>query len=447
MSTLALATACAGLIGMGLIAYAVMGGADFGGGIWDLFATGRLAERQRQAIANALGPVWEANNVWLIYVIVVTWTAFPPVYATVSTALFIPVVLALIGIIFRGAAFGFLSHYGRRAGMASIWGRVFSVASTITPFLLGMIAGAIAGGAITLTHGSAVNVNYWTVWISPFSFACGAFAVGLCSVLAATYLTVEARTAGDMPLVAAFRQRAIVAGAVTALLGAIAAVVAEYQAPLLWSGLVGSALPLSLGAVLIGLATAAALLLGFYQSARLLVAAETACIFAAWAIAQYPYLIIPSLTLTNAASPRPVLLAAVLASLAGMVILLPSLWYLFTIFKGPRGTPRLTAAKLADEGLRRAFADRDRVAPAPVGPPPPTPTARPPVRAVAASSRAAQPEGQPRVRSSTAWLTAALAAAAIVPVVVWLGRQLWRAIRALAGLLRWPGGGHHAGAS
>jgi cytochrome d ubiquinol oxidase subunit II len=356
MSTLTLATICAGLIGLGLIAYAVLGGADFGGGIWDLLATGRYAERERQAVANALGPVWEANNVWLVYVIVVTWTAFPAVYATVSTALFVPVVLVLIGIICRGAAFGFRSHYGRQAGMASVWGRVFSVASSITPFLLGMIAGTIARGAIQIVHG-AVSVNYLTVWISPFSFACGAFAIGLCSVLAATYLTVEAQSSGDLPLVAAFLVRALVAGAVTALIGAIAAILAKAEAPVLWAGLTGSALPLSLAAVLIGLATAATLLLGYYAAARLLVAAETACIFAAWGVAQYPYLIVPSLTLANAATTPSVLVAVIIASGAGMVILFPSLWYLFHIFKGPSAQqPKVTAAQLANDGFARAWA-------------------------------------------------------------------------------------------
>src|SRR5690348_2886704 len=301
MSTSVLATFCAGLIGLGLIAYAVLGGADYGGGVWDLLATGRLAERQRAAIAHAIGPVWEANNVWLIYVITVTWTAFPIVYAAVSTALFVPVVLALVGIILRGAAFGFRSQYAQRAGVAVAWGYIFSIASTITPFLLGAIAGAIAGGAIRVRAGTVevIGANYLTIWITPFALACGAFAVALCAVLAATYLTVEAETAGDLALVAAFRERALVSGAVTAGIGAVAALLARVQSPLLWEGLVGRALPLSSGAVLIGVVTAVALLLKYYQAARLLVAAETACILAAWGVAQYPLLIVPDITIQN----------------------------------------------------------------------------------------------------------------------------------------------------
>jgi cytochrome d ubiquinol oxidase subunit II len=365
MSTLTLATICAALIWFALIAYAVLGGADFGGGVWDLLARGPRAERERAAIASALGPVWEANNVWLIFVIVLTWTTFPIVYAAISTALFIPLTLALVGIIFRGAAFGFRSAYGRRIGAAQAWGYVFSVASVITPFLLGMIAGAIAGGDIHV-HGQEVVANYWTTWTTPFAFACGAFALGLCAVLAATYLTAEAQTNGDHQMLGVFLPRAILAGAVTAVIGAIAALLARWEEPVLWAGLVGRALPLSLGAVLVGLATAATLILGRYRLARMLVAAEAALIIAAWGVAQYPYLIVPDLTLQNAASPASTLTLAIICSLLGMLILLPALWYLFVIFKIPTGArPQETAASFAlslqqqEDGAPVKHDDRD----------------------------------------------------------------------------------------
>lgn len=352
----ALANISAGLVGAGLIAYATLGGADFGGGVWDLLARGPRARQQREAIAHAIGPVWEANNVWLIYVITVTWTTFPLVYASVSTALFIPIVLALVGIVLRGAAFGLRSQYAERAGIASAWGYVFNSASLISPFLLGALAGAIASGHIHI-HNGVVQANYWTTWTTPFALTCGAFAVGLCATLAATYLIVEARAAGDADLREDFRARALLAGAVTAALGALAAVLGAIESPLLWSGLVGKALPLSLGAMLIGLATAYTLIRGRYVIARYLVAGEIACILAAWAVAQYPYLIIPDVTIASAAAPESVLLATTLASAAGMVILLPSLWYLFYIFKGrPRLSPEQTAANMAEQGFRLTFA-------------------------------------------------------------------------------------------
>jgi cytochrome d ubiquinol oxidase subunit II len=202
------------------------------------------------------------------------------------------------------------------------------------------------------------QANYWTTWTTPFALTCGTFAVSLCATLAAVYLAAEADTASDAELRGDFRVRALIAGAVTAALGALAALLAAFEAPRLWSGLIGKALPISLAAMLIGLGAAYTLLIGRYTLARYLVAGEMACILAAWAVAQYPYLIIPDVTIANASAPSSVLLAATLASAAGMALLLPSLWYLFYIFKGrPQGAPRVTAASLADEGLRAAFTE------------------------------------------------------------------------------------------
>ena len=341
-----LAALSAALVFVALIAYAVLGGADFGGGVWDMLARGPTAQRQRAAIARGMGPVWESNNVWLIFVLVVTWTAFPIVFAGVSTALFIPITLALVGIVLRGASFSFRSNYGVEIGAGVRWGYVFGIASVITPFLLGTVAGALASGGIRISGSgpsAQVSANIWTTWTTPFALSCGAFAIGLCSVLSATYLTVDARNSGDEALARGFQQRALVAGAVTAGLGALAAVLAISEAPTLWRGLIGGALPLSIGAVVLGLATAAALLRGAYLIARVLVAAETACILLAWAGAQWPYLIVPDVTVENAASPASVLGPLLIVAVIGLVILLPSLWYLLSIFKR-RPTPQGPAA-------------------------------------------------------------------------------------------------------
>jgi cytochrome bd ubiquinol oxidase subunit II len=332
MSQSTLATLSAILAWVALIAYAVLGGADFGGGIWDLLARGPAATRERTTIARAMGPVWESNNVWLIFVLVVTWTAFPIVYAGVSTALFIPITLVVIGIVLRGASFSFRSNYGLEVGSGVRWGHVFNIASIITPFLFGTMAAALASGGIRVS-GQQVQANPWTTWTTPFALSCGAFALALCSVLSATYLAVEAYNKGEQDLAQTFRRRAIVAGAVTAVFGAIAAILASVQAPILWHGLIGRALPLSLGAVLLGLATAAALLRGLYQVARVLVVALTVCILAAWAIAQWPYLIVPDVTINNAASPASVLGPMLIVALIGLAVLLPALWYLFRVFK------------------------------------------------------------------------------------------------------------------
>lgn len=354
MSQSTLAALAAALAWVALIAYAVLGGADFGGGIWDLLASGSRAERQRAVIARGMGPVWESNNVWLIFVLVVTWTAFPIVYAGISTALFIPITLAVIGIVLRGAAFSFRSNYGREVGSGVRWGYVFSIASTITPFLFGTIAGALASGNIRVSTGPSLQVqdNPWTTWTTPFALTCGLFAVALCSVLAATYLTIDARKAGDDAVAEDFRLRALVAGAVTAALGALAAVLAISEAPTLWQGLIGKALPFAIAAVVIGLATAAALLRHLDYLARVLVAAETACIFLAWGVAQWPYLIVPDVTVDNGASPASVLGPLLIVSVLGLVILLPSLWYLFTVVKR---TPRPSTPSAGTGATTAAF--------------------------------------------------------------------------------------------
>ena len=333
MSGVVLAYLSAVLAWAAIIAYAVLGGADFGGGVWDLLATGPNREKQRQAIALALGPVWEANNVWIIFVIVVTWTAFPYVYSTVSTALFVPIALAVVGIVLRGAAFGFRAHISASVGVGRLWGHIFSATSVITPFLLGTVAGALSSGHIHF-HNFQVSASFWTTWTTPFALACGAFALGLCTVLAATYLTVEAQTANDAPLVEAFRNRAIISGAITAAIGLVAAILAYFEAPILWRGLVGKALPLSLAAVLIGLATAGALFRRRYRAARILVAGEAVFILAAWAVGLAPYLVVPDLTIDNAASPPITQALLLITSVIGLALILPSLWFLLAVFKG-----------------------------------------------------------------------------------------------------------------
>ena len=158
----------AGLVWLALTAYGVLGGADFGGGIWDLFSYGKLAERQRSAIINALGPVWEANNVWLIFAIVLTFTGFPTVFSALSQALFIPLTIALLGITLRGAAFVFRNYTPRSNFQYELWGRTFSAASIITPFMFGVSAGAIVGGNIRFSNG-ITTANYFTTWITPFA--------------------------------------------------------------------------------------------------------------------------------------------------------------------------------------------------------------------------------------------------------------------------------------
>lgn len=332
------------ILWLSLIAYAVLGGADFGGGIWDFFAFGKEAERQRSLIGQALGPVWEANHVWLIFLIVGLFTAFPPAFSILSTALFVPFTLAVIGIVLRGAAFIFRAN--SEAVTSKVWGRVFSTASTITPFFFGTAAAAVASGQVHV-QGGRVQTDLLTGWTTPFALTIGALALSLCAVLAAVNLIIEAQHNNDAELVEAFRRRAMIAGAITLVLDAAAFILSPFQAPLLWHGLLDHALPLAIATALIGLGAATSLFLRRYRLARVLAFTTTALIFASWGLSQFPYLVPVAVTINNAASPPSTLLALLIGTIIGMALLLPSLWFLFHVFRGKH--PALNVQEKAAE--------------------------------------------------------------------------------------------------
>jgi cytochrome d ubiquinol oxidase subunit II len=321
---------------LAIIAYAVLGGADFGGGVWDLLASGPLADRQQKLIREAIGPVWEANHVWLIFLIVGLFTAFPSAFSILSVVLFVPFTLALVGIVLRGAAFIFHANAPQATRSRTLWLRTFSASSTITPFLLGACAAAIASGQIHAPgrlQAPPLETASAALWLSPFALTVGAMAVSLCAVLAAIYLIVEAEQAADRQLVAAFRLRALIAGALTAFFGGLGLIQAPFAAPLLWEGILPHAWPVVIVTMLVGLGTATALLMGRYRLARVLIVLETAGLLGSWALAQLPALIPPDVTITNAASPDVTLTSLLISTAIGMVFLLPSLWFLFRTFK------------------------------------------------------------------------------------------------------------------
>jgi cytochrome d ubiquinol oxidase subunit II len=317
---------------LSLTAYALLAGADYGGGLWDLLASGPTAERQRATIAHAIGPVWEANHVWLIVVIVVVFTGFPRAFAALSTFLHVPLLLVLIGIVLRGSAFVFRAYGPNDPRHERFWGRVFAIASTATPLGLGVIVGAITEGRLPAsTEGSFVSV-FIRPWLTPFSLAVGAFALVLFGYLAAVYLTLEAHDTDEQ---AAFRQRALISG--------IAVFVLAVTVLLLSVSEVRSALVASAWAVPLHVATGASALAAFaflwlkrYQVARLAAASQVAFILWGWALVQFPYAIRPHLTLVDAAAPANVQILLLQVLGVGAVVLLPSLLYLFGIF-GPRG--------------------------------------------------------------------------------------------------------------
>ncbi len=325
----------------GLITYAVLGGADFGAGALDLFAVGPQANRQHHLINHALGPVWEANHVWLIFLLVGLFNIFPSAFSILTTALFLPLGIVLIGIVLRGAAFIFRVYAIESTSLvARWWSYIFSVTSVITPFFLGTSAAAVASGHIRVQEG-IVQPDLGVSWTTPFALTIGAMAVALCTTLAAIYLAVEARVEHDDALAESYRWRALIAGAITAVLGALGLILSSSEAPLLWQGMLTRAVPVVIATMVIGLAAATAVFIRHYRIARALAITETAFLLGSWGLSQLPYIIPPDVTISNSANDPNVILTVLIATGFGMLILLPSLYYLFAVFKLPYPVPGL----------------------------------------------------------------------------------------------------------
>jgi cytochrome bd ubiquinol oxidase subunit II len=319
-----------------LMAYAVFGGADFGGGIWTLLAYGPRRREQRRAIELAMGPVWEANHVWLIFAIVLLFTCFPAGYAAMSIALFVPLHLALVGIMLRGAAFVFRSHLkipGREvadSAAASGWGTAFGVTSVITPMLLGASFGVVTEGGIRVSAGGGVAPMEFPNWLSPYSVGCALLALSACAYLAAVYLTVE--TDGDLR--EDFRLRAILSGTSTAFLAGLVLLFAWHEANWFFEQLVSlRSSPVLAAGVACFAASAWAIFTRRYRFGRIFAAGEIVLLLLGWGLAQRPYFIYPDMTFQRAAAPAPTI-AFMLATLpVGAALLVPSLWLLFRVFK------------------------------------------------------------------------------------------------------------------
>ena len=341
--SLTLAEVAAWIIVVALNAYVLFGGADFGGGVWDLLASGPRRQRQRDLIAHAIAPIWEANHVWLIVAVVMLFVCFPVAFAAFGTVLHIPLSLMLIGIVLRGSAFVFRSYsYGPQSEQRR-WGQLFAVSSLITPAVLGMCVGAVVSGTVgramsaiatgTLESFTAVYVR---PWVMPFEIAVGAMTVALLSFLAATYLTIEAE--GDRELQDDFRSRALGAAVAALALATIALVLGAGSGNVLtrltrpgWATLV------LVGSGIAALTSALMLLNYRFQLARLAAGAWVTLVLWGWVLAQYPLIIPPDLTIDAAAAPTRTLEATMAVLVGGAVVLIPSLWYLLRVFK--RRTP------------------------------------------------------------------------------------------------------------
>ena len=316
-----------------LVAYALLAGADFGGGIWDLLAAGPRKGEQRALVEHAIGPIWEANHVWLILVVVVLFTGFPLAFAAVSTTLFTPLVLLLVGIVLRGAAFTFRAYDDRGDRVQARWGLVFSGSSVLAPLLLGIIVGALASGRLRVAP-DGTPLSAPLAALSPFTAATGLFACALFAFLAATYLAVEAGGA----LRDDFRARALVGGVAVFITAVVAAALSWSEAPVVFHGLTGRrwSLPLHAATAVAAMGAFAALLGRHFRLARLAAAAQAALIVLGWGASQYPYLVVPDVTLASASGPRATQVALLVALAAGALTLFPSLYLLFRVFKGER---------------------------------------------------------------------------------------------------------------
>jgi len=325
------ALACALLLVAALVVYALLGGADYGGGVWDLLASGPRAARQREIVADAIGPIWEANHVWLIAAVVILFTAFPPAFAAIMTALHIPVTLMLLGIVLRGSSFVFRKYDSERDSVQQRWGRIFAISSVFTPVLLGVVIGAVSMPGITLQDG-VVTSGFVRPWLGPFPLLVGLFALAQFAFLAATYLTLEA----DEPaLKEDFRARALAAALVVGVLAGIVLLAASRWAPHVWTGLTRGTT-----SVLLHLATGAAalgaiggLLARRFRIATALAALQVALVLVGWAHALAPFLIADALTIQQAAAPAVTLRLLLIAFAAGSVLLIPTTAYLYLTFK------------------------------------------------------------------------------------------------------------------
>jgi cytochrome d ubiquinol oxidase subunit II len=321
----------AGLLMLALNAYVLTGGADFGGGVWDMLARGERADRHRKLIADSIAPIWEANHVWLIVAVVVLFTAFPVAFGVLSVALHIPLTLMLIGIVLRGTAFVFRAYGSPAAATRHRWGVLFAGASAFTPLVLGIIVGAVAGGNIPLQPTGTFANGFVRPWLSAFPLSVGVFALFLFAFLAAVYLAVGAE---DGALREDFRKRALGAalGVWVSAAGTLAIALAE--APDMPRALLRArwALPFQLAVAIAAIVAIAGLYRRRYRIARAAAAVQVSLILWGWAFAQFPYVLPDELTIRDAAAPDVTLRLVLIGLAGGAIVLIPSLRYLFRVF-------------------------------------------------------------------------------------------------------------------
>jgi cytochrome d ubiquinol oxidase subunit II len=323
-----MSTAVAVVLLLAVMAYAVFGGADFGAGFWDLTAGGaERGRRPRTVVEHSIGPVWEGNHVWLIFIFVVLWTAFSEAFASITLTLFVPLTIAAIGIVLRGASFAFrkavVSTRNRR-----IFGGAFAISSVLVPYCMGAVAGGVASGRVPAGGQAGDPVDSW---INPTSVLGGLLAVAVVAYLAAVYLVWDARRLGDGQMAEYFRRRAVVSAVVVAVIGLVGIFVLRADAPDLFDGLASQALPVVVLSVVCGVGALLLLVRGAARGGRLLAILAVASVVASWGVAQWPYLLPDSLTVSAAAAPTGTLTAVMTVAALAVLIVAPGFVLLYVL--------------------------------------------------------------------------------------------------------------------
>jgi cytochrome d ubiquinol oxidase subunit II len=322
------ADAVAAVLWVGATMYAVFGGADFGAGFWSLVAGGGERGRRARELSDwAIGPVWEANHVWLIFVLVVLWTGFSSAFGAIFSTLFVPLCLAALGIVLRGSGFAF-QKTARRASGRALAERLFGLSSLLTPFFMGTVVGAIASERVPPGNAAGDPVSSW---LNPVSLVIGALFVATSAYISAVFLISDARRAQLPDLERYFTVRALGAAVVAGALAVAGIVVLQADAPHLYDRLTSNALPLVIVSGLCGLAVLVLLIRGSARGARPLAVAALVAVIWGWGVAQFPYLLPEKLTIAQGAAPSSTLTGVLIVFGVAVLVVLPSIALLFTL--------------------------------------------------------------------------------------------------------------------
>lgn len=320
------ADVAAAILWTGATLYALFGGADFGGGFWDLIAgfDDEKGARPRARIQRSLTPVWEANHVWLIFILVVLWTAFPEAFGAIMTTLYVPIALAALGIVLRGAGFAFRKSV-QRLSYRRAMGAAFALSSVLTPFFMGAVVGAIAAGNVPAEG----NGEAFASWLQPLPLLTGLLFVLSGAYLAAVFLVADSHRSGDTEMEGYFAQRALAAGLCAGAVALFGLIALHAEARYVYDRLIVEGLPLVIASVLCGFGVLGLLLARGRRGLRPFAAGAVVAVIWGWAVAQFPYLLPTSLRIDQAAAPGPTLDAVLIVFGAAVVAVVPALALLY----------------------------------------------------------------------------------------------------------------------